>query len=176
MIELRGTMVDCPASLLVGAELIVSLDVYIKLSAFESPNTSSGPGSKRKTMLNEGQETADEQKLRARKAALGRMFRMLGLLPVGGGRTLRKQETELDAADLRDMASQAGRGVDAKKKSVNGKRRTEIVGDGEEVEVDDDDGELSENQLDVIYRKYGWRWGACSALNFTLERKPTTAP
>ena len=43
---------------------------------------------------------------------------------------------------------------DDKRASKGGEgTRTEIVGDGEEVEVEVDAEELSDNQLDLIYRK-----------------------
>jgi DNA repair protein RAD5 len=147
-------MVDCPATLAVGVELIVSLDVYIKTPAFQPSNAAASDDHKYKAMFNEGEETADEYKLRGRKLSLGKMFHMLGLHPQTGGRAARKHEEDLSTSDLSDMVAEATRVSKEKTQAEKGKPRTEIVGDGEEVEIDDGDGELSDNQLDVIYRKY----------------------
>jgi DNA repair protein RAD5 len=150
MIELRGTMVDCPNPLQVGAEMIISLNLYIKTSAFTIPSTS-GSGStsgKSRTYLNEGEETLDEQMMRGRKTALNRMFKVLGLRPQITGGASNKQ-----ALEHRQTAAGLTTAGDKDKKPARSKPKTEIVGDGEEVEIDEDDGELTENQLDLIYKK-----------------------
>jgi DNA repair protein RAD5 len=150
MIELRGTMVDCPTPLQVGVEMIVSLNLYIKTSAFASPSTSGNHAPKKsaKDMLNEGQETFEEQTMRGRKIALNRMFKVLGLRPQVSGGASGKVDRETDLTTVTDTTSQTKGNGKAKAKP-----RTEIVGDGEEVEIDEDDEELNDNQLNVIYRK-----------------------
>ncbi|KAG1836584.1 SNF2 family N-terminal domain-containing protein [Suillus subalutaceus] len=121
IIDFKGsTVVDCPATLHSGADLIVSLSVYVRASAFKPPSTSA-EGSPN-TMFNQGQETHDEQTLRERKSALLSLFEA-NLTQHAGG---------------------------AKKKKI------EIVGDGEEVEVEEGE-ELSDNELDVIYKKRCYR-------------------
>jgi DNA repair protein RAD5 len=142
-------MVDCPSPLVVGVEMIVSLNVYLKASAFTTPSTSrSRPApSKATSHWNEGEETRHEQMLRGRKAALNRLFKVLGLSPEVAGKPFDKQSSQ----QLRQSM------VDPKGEKDGGKKptkpRTEIVGDGEEVEIDEDDGEVTENQLELIYKK-----------------------
>ena len=157
MIEFRhSTMVDCPETLYSGADLILSLNIYIRSSAFASPSTS-GASNGKKAIFNEGQETETEQMLRERKDALAKLFEVVSLRPdTERSSQGPKRETELQHEDVLAM-TQLGKNVNVEnvkgKQRADAKPRTEIVGDGEEVEIDDDDGELSEGQLDVIYRK-----------------------
>ena len=91
-------------------------------------------------------ETASEQMLRERKHALLRMFKVLGLKPRRESDLAQKPHGELDRKDLEMLTQRQG----SKGKKVV---KTEIVGDGEEVEVEVDGEELSENDLNLIYKK-----------------------
>lgn len=131
-------MTDCPEKLSTGADLIVSVEVYILPSAFTSPLAQ--PGSDRpKGMFNESMETPEERSLRERKSCILRMFAVLGLKPQAGAQLSTRKE------DLTKDASK-------KPSKSKGKTITEIVGDGEEVEVDDSE-DLSKTDLDMIYKK-----------------------
>ncbi|KAI0347968.1 hypothetical protein BDW22DRAFT_1319252 [Trametopsis cervina] len=144
IVDFRGsTMVDCPLALHSGADLIISLSVYLKRAAFESPNHSEHkqPGH----LFNEGQETEAEQMLRQRKAAITHLFKVLDLRPTKRGTTFQGQSLTKD--DLTLLTK------DDVKLTKGQKNKTEIVGDGEEVEVEVDAEELSENQLNLIYKK-----------------------
>ncbi|KAI0316497.1 SNF2 family N-terminal domain-containing protein [Amylostereum chailletii] len=147
IIDFRGsTMIECPAVLHSGADLIVSLSVYIKASAFKPSSASIDPP---KSMFNEGQETSDEQTLRERKSSLLQLFDVLGLKPVGGNDTSKLRQRangELDEEDLKSLTQVPG-------KSELKKVRTEVVGDGEEVEVEADGEDLSDNELNMIYKR-----------------------
>jgi DNA repair protein RAD5 len=148
MVEFKGsTMIDCPTVLHSGADLIISLSVYLRASAFKPPGVSSSSytAGKQKTnmMFNEGQETLDEQVLRERKGSLLKLFDIVGLKPRAGAdfSTHRnKSDKVLYGESIKDMTQT--------KKPV----KTEIVGDGEEVEVEEGE-DLSENELNMIYKK-----------------------
>ncbi|KAI0931359.1 hypothetical protein AcW1_001224 [Taiwanofungus camphoratus] len=145
IVDFRGsTMIDCPATLHSGADLIVSLSVYIKASAFKPSGTSSDE--KVRVMFNEGQETASEQLLRERKASLLSLFDIVGLKPRKGNGFARKPHGDLDQKDLELLTQRA---------ATRGKKpiKTEIVGDGEEVEVESEGEELSDNELNLIYKR-----------------------
>lgn len=133
---------DCPATLHSGADLIVSLSVYIRASAFKLPSTSvEGPP---ETMFNQGQETHDEQTLRERKSALLSLFEAVNLRPCRGAHVQDDCNMESGSDGMNKKPTQHPNGAK--------KTKTEIVGDGEEVEVEEG-GELSDNELDVIYKK-----------------------
>ena len=144
-------MIDCPDVLHSGADLIISLSIYLRVSAFKSPNTSMPTSSLQsrestKIMFNEGQETLDEKILRERKTSLLKLFDVVELKARAGAGFLKhrgKSEGELHGETVAQMAQ-------AKKTTTV---KTEIVGDGEEVEVDEWE-DLSENELDMIYKKY----------------------
>ncbi|KAG1754761.1 SNF2 family N-terminal domain-containing protein [Suillus paluster] len=142
IVDFEGsTMVDCPATLHSGADLIVSLSVYIRTSAFKPPSTSAEKPPK--TMFNQSQETQDEQTLRERKTALLSLFEAVNLRPCKGAR-VQDNGTENESDGMSKQLTQHAGG--SKKKKI------EIVGDGEEVEVEEGE-ELSDNELDVIYKK-----------------------
>ncbi|KAH9949377.1 SNF2 family N-terminal domain-containing protein [Amylocystis lapponica] len=146
IVDFRGsTIVDCPAKLRSGADLIISLSLYIKVSAFKPANTS--PDEKPRNMFDEGQETATEQMLRERKSSLVSMFKAIGLKPHKGSGFARTPHRGPDQKDLEMITQRSG--TSKGKKPV----KKEIVGDGEEVEVEADGEELSENELDLIYKK-----------------------
>lgn len=128
-------MIDCPEVLHSGADLIVSLSVYIRASAFQTPSTSAAATDK--ALLGLGQETEVEAALRQRKAALLTLFDALNLRPLRDARVVK--EAKLSEAS-------------PKPRSAKAKITTEIVGDGEEIEVEEGE-ELSNNELDLIYRK-----------------------
>lgn len=145
IVEFKGsTVVDCPPSLHSGASLIVSLSIYLKASAFKSPSTSA-VNDQARSMFNEGQETADEQILRERKNSLIHLFDILSLKPINRGKPQKGKKKQLSQEDLRLLTQKANK---AKQGS-----HTEIVGDGEEIVVEADEEELSDNQLNLIYRK-----------------------
>lgn len=135
-------MIDCPAKLTTGADLIISVDVYILPSAFtfETPSTDHQE-EKPNMMFGEGMETADETTLRERKSSLLKMFEVLSLEPQCGVKLsgLTEQE-EMHKDTVKNISKAKARKV------------TEIVGDGEEVEVEVD-GELTNNDLDMIYKR-----------------------
>ena len=118
----------------------MSLSVYLRASAFKNPNLSNEEPSA-KIMFNEGQETPDEQYLRERKDSLLRLFRAVGLRSRDGHQSSEQSSNE----GLKNSAREPGQ----KKKTS----RTEIVGDGEEIEVEDGE-ELSENDLNLIYKRW----------------------
>lgn len=143
IVDFKGsTVVDCPATLHSGADLIVSLSVYVRASAFKSPSTSAeGPT---KMMFNQGQETQDEQTLRERKSALLSLFEAVNLRPCRGAQVQDDGNTENASGGINKNQIEHPGG--AKKKKI------ETVGDGEEIEVEEGE-ELSDNELDVIYKK-----------------------
>ncbi|KAL4070532.1 SNF2 family N-terminal domain-containing protein [Scleroderma citrinum] len=140
IITFKGsTMIDCPTLLHSGADLIVSLSVYIRAFAFKPSSTSAtGKDNATSGLI---QETEDELVLRERKAALLTLFDALNLRPRRG--------TSVSKADqIFGSVSERPSERSTAKKSV----RTEIVGDGKEIEVEDGE-ELSDNELELIYRK-----------------------
>ncbi|KAI0732417.1 SNF2 family N-terminal domain-containing protein [Fomitopsis betulina] len=148
IVDFRGsTVVDCPPTLHSGADLIVSLSIYIKATAFRLPSTSANEEQKERVMFDEGHESNEEQVLRERKQALLKMFKVLDLRPRRGSDFSRTPHGKLDQKDL-EMLSQRHVGNETSKP-----KKTEIVGDGEEVEVDEEAEELSNNELDLIYKR-----------------------
>lgn len=135
-------MVDCPPVLYSGADMIVSLSIYISASAFK-PVSSSGASTQQKVMFERGKETEEEQFLRERKTALLALFDAINLRPHTGARGLSSDQ-------IPGGEQQSGKSV--QKPSRTKKMRTEIIGDGEEIEVEEGE-ELSDNQLDLIYRR-----------------------
>ncbi|KAF8079094.1 DNA repair protein RAD5 [Lyophyllum atratum] len=140
IVEFRGMMTDCPAKLTTGASLFVTLQVYILASAFKPP-TISNPDEEHNIMFNEGQETLDEKTLRERKQAILRLFDVIGLKPQAGAKFSGPHDEErVHEEALKRLASRKS------------KKATEIVGDDEEIEVDDAE-DLSKNDLDAIYKR-----------------------
>lgn len=135
---------DCPPALHSGADLIVSLSIYLKVDAFKPPSTSVSEDMPRH-MFNEGSETADEQVLRERKSALIHLFDILGLKPTSRGSMSKGKQRNLSKEELKLLTQK----TNIAKKGAH----TEIVGDGEEVLVEADEEDLSDNQLNLIYRK-----------------------
>ncbi|KAG6868573.1 hypothetical protein C0993_001020, partial [Termitomyces sp. T159_Od127] len=150
-------MTDCPEKLTIGVSLFVTVQIYILESAFKPP-TVSNADDERIIIFNEGQETLDEKymssailfrsindtvsrTLRERKEAVLKLFDVIGLKPEAGANV----RSPHDAAKVHEEALSRL----AKHKS---KKVTEIVGDDEEIEVDDAE-DLSKNDLDAIYKR-----------------------
>ncbi|KAJ7508564.1 DNA repair protein RAD5 [Mycena galericulata] len=128
IVEFRGKMMDCPEKLSTGATLIITADVYMLPTAFKASNS-----------------TGDDGPITIccaeRKASILKLFDVLGLRPQAGANFVgRKSDDEIHQEALKKMAQRKSKKV------------TEIVGDGEEIEVEDDE-ELSANDLDMIYKK-----------------------
>lgn len=85
--------------------------------------------------------------LRERKSAIVRLFEVLGLRPQAGANAKGKGTDKTHNESLTH---------DALKKMAQrpAKKVKEIVGDGEEIEVDDAE-ELSKNDIESIYKRYG---------------------
>ncbi|KAJ7103027.1 RAD5-like protein [Mycena belliarum] len=140
IVEFRGKMLDCPEKLSTGATLIVTADVYMLPGAFK-PSNPDTDGNKATVMFSEGTETLDEQTLRERKASILKLFDVIGLRPHAGANFVgSKSDEDIAEEALKKMASRKSKKV------------TEIVGDDEEIEVEEEE-ELSENDLDMIYQK-----------------------
>ncbi|KAH9849280.1 SNF2 family N-terminal domain-containing protein [Lenzites betulinus] len=131
----KCTMVECPDRLATGADLIVSLSVYIKASAFRPPSVSSDE--KGKVMFNEGQETEDEQILRERKTSLVSLFKRINLKPRKGNNL----KSRLDKADLA-LLTQVPNAAKTRNPTQSG--------NGED---DDEESDITDEQLNMIYKK-----------------------
>ncbi|KAF8831949.1 hypothetical protein HHX47_DHR1000904 [Lentinula edodes] len=141
VVELRGKMTDCPSKLTIGANLIVSVDVYLLRTAFMPVNVAESD--ERPRMFGEGLETDEEKRLRERKSAVLKLFEIVGLKPQAGvvvGHEKSERELQEDALQISHMSQ------------TKPKKHLEIVGDGEEVEVEDGE-DLSKSDLDVIYKR-----------------------
>ncbi|KAF7302925.1 DNA repair protein [Mycena kentingensis (nom. inval.)] len=139
--EFRGRMVQCPEKLTTGCNLVISAAVDILPSAFKPSNIDTSD--KPPVMFSEGAETASEQGLRERKASVLRLFDELNLRPVAGANfAQRKSDEEIKEEAMKNMAQNKGKG----------KKVTEVVGDGEEIEVEEGE-ELNDNDLAMIYKK-----------------------
>lgn len=134
-------MIDCPPVLYSGADMIVSLSVYISISAFK-PINASDASTHPKVMFGQGKESEEEQSLRERKSALLVLFDAVNLRPRASARA--SSNDQIPGERQNEMSVQKPAGTK--------KTRTEIVGDGEEIEVEEGE-ELSDNQLDLIYRR-----------------------
>ncbi|CAA7268072.1 unnamed protein product [Cyclocybe aegerita] len=138
MVEIRGIMTDCPEKLTTGVSLIVTLHIYLLAGAFKPLKTSGKDEDSVSFGFNEGLETEDEVHLRERKNATVKLFDVLGLKPQAGARSRGKRPQ--------------GKIQEEPLKRRSGKKVKEIVGDGEEIEVDDGE-DLSNNDIDAIYTK-----------------------
>ena len=119
--------------------------------AFKSTNTRQEADYK-KPMFDEGAETAEERELRERKQSLLKLFDAVNLRPVRGSGVLGKnKDTELSHDEVLKMAEvlTQSQAPSPKPQGV----RKEIVGDGEEVEVEPGE-DLDDNQLAMIYNRY----------------------
>ncbi|KAH9486419.1 DNA repair protein RAD5 [Psilocybe cubensis] len=138
IVEIRGVMTDCPEKLTTGASLIVTLHMYLIASAFKPLKRTFGNDDPVHLGFNEGLETEEETILRERKQAVVKMFEVLGLRPQAGANV---QTNEMSHEEnLQKLAKRPVRKV------------KEIVGDDEEIEVDDSE-ELTKNEIDAIYSR-----------------------
>ena len=148
-----GTVIDAPSVLRMGNTILVSLKVYITPSAFTKPAFTNSVGGT-PNIFNEGAESTDEVTLREKKTSLLRLFSVLSLRPRQG-----VSNPDIDQIQLPTEGTKEDPGVSkkVKGKGVTKVVKTELIGEGEdaeEVEVEGEDEEvLSENQLDVIYQK-----------------------
>lgn len=115
-------------------------------------------------MFNPGQETQDERTLRERKAALLSLFEAVNLRPHGEAHVQDDGNTQKELDNTAKRLTQHPRGTKQK--------RTEIVGDCEEVEVEEGE-ELSDNELDVIYKKWVLLHDVGHNIDKLSERKRT---
>jgi DNA repair protein RAD5 len=79
MIELVGEVIDAPASLTVGCDILLNLKVYLTRKAFEEAvmvgsKSGTDDGSKAGNFWQQQGETEDEKRMRLRKAALDKLF------------------------------------------------------------------------------------------------------
>ncbi|KAJ3830336.1 DNA repair protein RAD5 [Lentinula raphanica] len=141
VIELRGKMTDCPPRLTTGANLIVSVEVYLLRTAF-APVSATGSDDRPPTMFREGLETEEEKALRERKGAVLKLFEVVGLRPQAG--------VAVDGEKPERRVQDTLQRTQASKKP---KKHVELVGDGEEIEVEDGE-DLSKNDLNIIYKRW----------------------
>ncbi|KAF9074978.1 SNF2 family N-terminal domain-containing protein [Rhodocollybia butyracea] len=144
VVEMRGKMTDCPSKLTVGANLIVSIDVYLLASAFKPMDLTGDED--RPVMFSEGLETLGEKSLRERKSAVLKLFNVIGLRPQAGANV----DRETSPREIQEEALAALQGTQVNQQKV--KKHIEIVGDGEEIEVEDGEN-LSKSDLDIIYKR-----------------------
>ncbi|KAF9650357.1 hypothetical protein BDM02DRAFT_3223262 [Thelephora ganbajun] len=151
IIEFRGSnVVDVPPDLKTGLDIVVSLSVYVLAQAFKPPNTRQEADCK-EPIFHEGAETIEEQELRGRKQALLKLFDAVNLRPVrGSGVVGKKKDAELGYDEVLKMAEVSTQSPNLPPKPTS--VRKEIVGDGEEVEVEPGE-DLDENQLAMIYNR-----------------------
>ena len=124
-------MVDCPEKLHTGADLLVSLSIYMRPAAFKRYEIKKDRDTGKEFWWNEGQETQEEEILRDRKSSLRQLFDKLDLKPRAGNDLTVDKENVPPA-------------------SAKGKERQSNGSPSNEEEEED---VLSQNELDVIYRK-----------------------
>ena len=173
-----GTIIDAPSTLRMGNTILISLRVYITPTAFTKPTFTNSVGDTQR-VFSEGAESIDEVVLREKKTSLLRLFSVLSLRP-------RQGTPNPDLARIQSLAQatkeDSGVSKKSKGKGVSKVVKTELIGEGEdaeEVEVEGDDEEvLSANQLDVIYQKLVvcLPYGCWADNHWSLELKSTTCP
>ena len=143
-------MVDCTEKLHSGADLLISLSVYLLPSAFRryTPDLSSSTRLNLKTFFDEGQETTEEEALRERKYSLQQMFDKLSLRPRaeeirGPGKENIPPEGQDDSKNTQTQL-QFSRNVfvDAENNEL-----------GEPTETENAEEVLSETDIDIIYKR-----------------------
>ena len=151
IIEFSGcTVVDVPPDLKTGLDIVVSLSVCILAKAFKQQNARKEDDHKR-SMFDEGAETAEEQELRERKQSLLKLFDAVNLHPVRGSGVLgKKKDPELSHDEVLKMAEVSTQSLTPPPKAQG--VRKEVVGDGEEIEVEPGE-DLNDNQLAMIYNR-----------------------
>lgn len=108
----------------------------MKPNAFRPPSYSSED--KAKVMFNEGQETEEEQILRERKRSLINLFKRVNLKPRKDNELIGGPGGKLDQQDL-ELLTQQQPGAMKKTSSGNGE--------------DENEGDITEEQINLIYRK-----------------------
>lgn len=94
LIHLAGTVVDCPAALTVGCDIVLEVWVYLTKKAFVAQERREDAESEKATWGKEG-ETSVQRELRMRKDALARLFERVALRPVKRSALTRSQKTAL---------------------------------------------------------------------------------
>lgn len=173
LVHLSGTPLNPPTEFKhTGDNFKISLKAYLKASAFRPLSATSKSSTKYKASVNktiekhlnaikktsimfEGAETAEEQAFRERKTSLVVLFGELGLKPKRsgfsdfarkGGKGKTKKPSRKETAE----------GDEPKGSNAGGKKakNTETIGEGEEAEEAELEGEeLNNNQLGDIYEK-----------------------
>ncbi|EJD03591.1 uncharacterized protein FOMMEDRAFT_81947 [Fomitiporia mediterranea MF3/22] len=143
-----STMVDCPEKLYSGADMLVSLSIYMLPSAFQrfTVNPSSGTEPARpKTMFNEGSETMEEEMLRQRKSSLKSLFDKVGLRAIAGNNGTLDKESIPPGGSSRAPASNGATG----RRGLDNVDSLHV----ENADEENDEEVLNENDLDAIYRR-----------------------
>ncbi|KAG9037341.1 DNA helicase rad5 [Tulasnella sp. JGI-2019a] len=144
-IRIEASVIDCPSKITTGCSIMLSLRIYLQSSAFITPSESimyAAGKSRRKDwdLMHEGAETAQEKSLSDRKKSLLKLFRAMSVRTRNN-----KAVTDVDSA----LAF-----TQEKKPTMKDKGAKEVVGEGDEAEEVEAEGEeLSGNQLSVIYKK-----------------------
>lgn len=129
LIAMSGTIVDCPDVVRTGSDIVLRIRVFLLPAAWKTLKAAPSSVSA-KTIIDEAHELPEEQVLRERKSALIKLFKRVGLEP----KTRKPSLAEINAA--------------------KGPRKTELVGEGDDAEEVEEEGEeLSERDLTIIYNK-----------------------
>jgi DNA repair protein RAD5 len=141
IINLAGTVVDCPKPLRTGNNVVLSLRAYMLPAAFRKPRQMLDDN-EHKTWWDEGKQTADEKILSERKESLLRLFDTVSLRPVRTSQASR-------ADNVGDLET----GACTVKMKGKGKA-AEVIGDDEDAEEVELEGEeLDDQQISLIYKK-----------------------
>jgi DNA repair protein RAD5 len=157
VVKIEGVLTDCPERLTTGVGLMVTIRIYLLAAAFRPLKSSNMRDDTIQFGFQEGLETEEERSrslhvkcpnltdfvntlsaLRGRKDAIVKLFDVLCLKPITGSNAKGKK-----------LLKHLHKRID----KHSGKKVKEVVGDGEEIEVDDEE-ELSKNEIDSIYNRY----------------------
>ena len=122
---MNGSVVSCPPTLRIGCNILLRLRVWLLPAAFELLQQPFGENGN--ASISEGQESIHEQLLRCRKTSLRAMFKLLGLMPRSTAPVPERPQRTCRTEVVRDVSDQ------------------------EEAEAEGE--ELSEKDLNMIYRK-----------------------
>ncbi|KAG9119359.1 DNA helicase rad5, partial [Ceratobasidium sp. 392] len=171
LVHISGVPVDPPDEFKhIGDNFAITLKTYLKASAFRPLPIQSKPNAKalekylntassKAAVFQEGTETAEEQALRERKMSLVTLFNEVGLKPKRSGfgdfakqrKSAKSKGKETRSADT---AEESGDRTTKKAGSSKKGKNTETIGEGEEAEEAEMEGqELNKNQLGDIYEK-----------------------
>ncbi|KAK9476204.1 SNF2 family N-terminal domain-containing protein [Lipomyces japonicus] len=144
--EFAGSVVFADYKISAGDNILVSLECYIKLSAFDNNQGDKNVSDNRKLIFLQTKETEDEKQLRLRQVALVRLFLEVGLKPFKAS-----DAVKIDHARGRlEMAAMAEQ-FDVKVGSANGLKSA--VGDNKSDEEETEEKDLEQGQLDALYKK-----------------------